>query len=325
MTALLLFVSLLFGCTQPQPFDEFSGVRSGSAQLTADYVTAVPEDSTSGFVPQGQRDNVFSVPAGVRDVTLRLSSAYDNDLELWHGNTHVVGWHGIIDSSGYRSGAYNGDSIETSGWNGGNEYIRIRGAVRNSYQVKVFGYEGGGYTVTYEKSSGGTPPPSDCHQSSPGSYNYCSSSCQCAEGEGDCDEGQNQCQSGLTCATDVGPSYGWESWVDVCVKSHTTITASYGLIVNIVFTKYGSQDYYILHVRPGGGGSDFYVTSAQQQGGSFAILVPSWGEYKIWIERTYTAGGVMQFWKFERWAYVSDNDPASNYFTHTEWVTIDIG
>ncbi|MBX2798883.1 MAG: M4 family metallopeptidase [Myxococcales bacterium] len=52
---------------------------------------------------------------------------------------------------------------------------------------------------------------------SPGDWDYClSSECgPCAEGEGDCD-GDAECASGLICAQDVGPNYGWAAAVDVC-------------------------------------------------------------------------------------------------------------
>ncbi|MEM6928023.1 MAG: S8 family serine peptidase, partial [Myxococcota bacterium] len=48
----------------------------------------------------------------------------------------------------------------------------------------------------------------------PGDWNYCRDCGPCGEGEGDCEPGE--CESGLVCATDVGPNYGWPSAVDVC-------------------------------------------------------------------------------------------------------------
>ncbi len=54
-----------------------------------------------------------------------------------------------------------------------------------------------------------------CHSGSPGSANYCSTSCKCDAGEGDCDS-DAECNAGLTCVSNVGPNYGWASWVDVC-------------------------------------------------------------------------------------------------------------
>jgi hypothetical protein len=39
--------------------------------------------------------------------------------------------------------------------------------------------------------------------------------CPCGEGEGDCD-GNAECESGLTCAQNVGANYGWPASRDVC-------------------------------------------------------------------------------------------------------------
>lgn len=46
---------------------------------------------------------------------------------------------------------------------------------------------------------------------------YCSSSCKCGEGQGDCDS-DSECQSGLVCGTDNGALAGCPASVDVCVK-----------------------------------------------------------------------------------------------------------
>jgi hypothetical protein len=50
----------------------------------------------------------------------------------------------------------------------------------------------------------------DCHEFKPGHGQYCSSSCPCKEGEGDCDN-DSQCKSGLVCKQQSG--------TDFCVKS----------------------------------------------------------------------------------------------------------
>jgi hypothetical protein len=54
-----------------------------------------------------------------------------------------------------------------------------------------------------------------CHPSANGGFHYCSASCPCTAGEGDCDS-NSECMPGLTCVKDVGPSYGWDEDVDVC-------------------------------------------------------------------------------------------------------------
>ena len=47
-----------------------------------------------------------------------------------------------------------------------------------------------------------------------GDWAYCDDKL-CQEGEGDCD-GDEQCESGLTCVNDVGANYGWDPTIDVC-------------------------------------------------------------------------------------------------------------
>ncbi len=54
-----------------------------------------------------------------------------------------------------------------------------------------------------------------CHVGANGGGSFCTNSCKCDAGEGDCDS-DAQCNAGLVCATNVGPNYGFASWVDVC-------------------------------------------------------------------------------------------------------------
>jgi hypothetical protein len=44
---------------------------------------------------------------------------------------------------------------------------------------------------------------------------WCQECGPCSEGQGDCD-GDDECQSGLICAKDVGAKYGWPASRDVC-------------------------------------------------------------------------------------------------------------
>jgi len=56
----------------------------------------------------------------------------------------------------------------------------------------------------------------DCHGSKAlGSMSYCTSSCKCNAGEGDCD-GDSQCNLGLVCVKNSGEKYGFSSTTDVC-------------------------------------------------------------------------------------------------------------
>jgi hypothetical protein len=62
-----------------------------------------------------------------------------------------------------------------------------------------------------------TPPAGACHQGQPFGWTYCSDSCPCDEGMGDCDE-DSECKSGLRCAHNTGARYGAGGTVDVCEK-----------------------------------------------------------------------------------------------------------
>ncbi len=57
-----------------------------------------------------------------------------------------------------------------------------------------------------------------CHSGNNGDWSYCSASCPCDDGEGDCDS-NSECVSGTTCVSNVGANYGWASSVDVCETS----------------------------------------------------------------------------------------------------------
>jgi hypothetical protein len=52
-----------------------------------------------------------------------------------------------------------------------------------------------------------------------GAETYCSPTCPCGSGEGDCD-GDSECASGLICHGDNGPMFGLGDTFDVCVPAH---------------------------------------------------------------------------------------------------------
>lgn len=59
----------------------------------------------------------------------------------------------------------------------------------------------------------------------PGHADYCKNHGPCIAGHGDCDPATpSQCQSGLTCATDVGTKYGWSAITDVCEAPPPVVT-----------------------------------------------------------------------------------------------------
>lgn len=59
--------------------------------------------------------------------------------------------------------------------------------------------------------------PSACSAAALGSASFCSTTCPCGVGGGDCDS-DNQCMPGLVCGTDNGPDFGFSPTTDVCVR-----------------------------------------------------------------------------------------------------------
>jgi len=78
-----------------------------------------------------------------------------------------------------------------------------------------------GFASTASLPPPSTPTPNNCHGGSLFDWTFCSSSCPCSSGQGDCDS-DSECHSGLTCAKDVGAKYGVGSTVDVCEDTGTT-------------------------------------------------------------------------------------------------------
>jgi len=64
-------------------------------------------------------------------------------------------------------------------------------------------------------SSGGSSGSSNCHAAPLWSMIYCTSSCPCDAGQGDCDY-DSDCKGSLVCKQNVGAKYGQSSGMDVC-------------------------------------------------------------------------------------------------------------
>ena len=116
---------------------------------------------------EGLRDPICRIPEGATNLAIELTTAAspgpDMDLELYDDGTCVIGDIGVIDSA--PGGSYEGDDFGYSGYDGGEEYITADGPLGQAYDLMVFAYEGGSYTVTvyYEIPVGVdvTPPEID--------------------------------------------------------------------------------------------------------------------------------------------------------------------
>lgn len=136
------------------------GSSGGSEGGSGDFSTSVPK---------ADRAIIGTIPAGIKDLRIDLTAVNDLDIELWDGDTFVVGWESDgqkaqIYSATEITGGYNGVKITWSGWNGvggslGNEYIQINGTTANSFVMKAFGYQAGDVAVVYSwEGTGGSGP-----------------------------------------------------------------------------------------------------------------------------------------------------------------------
>ncbi len=127
----------------------------GTITMDADKtVTAYFEETgpITGSLAKGERTGVLAtIPSGATavNITLETSEDKDLDLELYDGETRVIGWEGEIKSS--PGGTYEGDAFDYSGFSGGEEYISAA-VVSRDYTLKVFAFEAGSYevSVSYE-------------------------------------------------------------------------------------------------------------------------------------------------------------------------------
>ena len=147
IAGLVLFVPWPSGVNaQELDFGENGGSESGSGALVKS-------------VPQGGRVVIGKIPVGINDLNIELQAEADLDIELWDGDLFVVGWeaNGVrarVYSETEIKADYNGVNITWSGWNGadgnlGNESITLSGITKNTFVMKVFGYQAGNVKVIY--------------------------------------------------------------------------------------------------------------------------------------------------------------------------------
>ena len=86
-----------------------------------------------------------------------------------------------------------------------------------SWEVALFGADvpSTGEPVTFGFNTLPGLTPACEHVGSAGDWLYCTPECPCGEGLGDCND-DSDCLPGLSCAEQVGASYGYASEVDVC-------------------------------------------------------------------------------------------------------------
>lgn len=142
------------------------GYEEGIAQI--DYSWAGRDDCNGGqdqsgsgsfeqVIDQSAEVDVGTLPAGISDVFVSLSSSADIDILLYQGETKIVHWQGgVLKDHNFGETTFNGLNIQYSGYNGGQsdnrygeEYVLISGEIQDDIQLKVLGYSKGVAQVNY--------------------------------------------------------------------------------------------------------------------------------------------------------------------------------
>ena len=132
---------------------------------------------SSFFLDQGSTYLVGTIPAGAEDVYIDLSSDTDLDLQLWDGDTPLVGWDigALLSDEDEDTIWYEGVEITYSGYDGdgtgsGEEFIIIHGVVPDDFEIVVSGFEAGAGEVGWTANTIPTDTPSrDTDDESPSS------------------------------------------------------------------------------------------------------------------------------------------------------------
>ncbi len=99
-----------------------------------------------GTLVEGDRSGVLAtIPAGVINLKITLTATADIDLELYDGDTLAIGWKGEVGSA--PGGIYQDDTFAYSGYKGSEEYISTDSPLSQSYDLGVYAYKAGSYTV----------------------------------------------------------------------------------------------------------------------------------------------------------------------------------
>jgi len=148
------------------------GVKIPDVATNDGVVTVIPAgpaivDDTYGptALDERLRDPICTIPEEATNLAIGLtteeaSPGPDMDLELYDGaTTLVIGDGGVIDSA--PGGSYEDDDFGYSGYSGGEEYITAGGPLGRAYNLMVYAFEAGSYTVTvhYEMPTPPNPPP----------------------------------------------------------------------------------------------------------------------------------------------------------------------
>jgi len=131
----------------------------GDTDIEVSPTPEPPPGEFEGTLAEEEIRYLTTIPAGATDLVIILSATAELDLNLYDGGTFVIGWGGEIDSSGSTTGTYEDDTFAYSGWDGEQESIKSVGPLGRAYDLKVYGYQAGDYTVTVSYVTGAPPNP----------------------------------------------------------------------------------------------------------------------------------------------------------------------
>lgn len=147
------------------------GYQAGNALVKYDWKAATNcqskgSGSFSQSLAQKQITTIGDIPAGKKNIIIKLTAIHDLDIQLYDGQVALIKWpSGKLNGAGRQELNYMGMKIVWSGYNGdgvklGNEYIHIIGTVSRKLTMKAYGYKAGVATVNYSWgntfSGGGT-------------------------------------------------------------------------------------------------------------------------------------------------------------------------
>jgi len=133
--------------------DENNDPIPGVVENDGGIVIGVPEfeETFTGTLAKGASAYICTIPAGATELAIDLSTAAspgpDLDLELYDGAILVIGEGGQISSGDPGTFPYEGDDFGYSGYNGGEEYITADGPLGQAYDLQVYAFQAGTYTV----------------------------------------------------------------------------------------------------------------------------------------------------------------------------------
>ncbi len=155
---LLAWAVALAGCSPAEEEDwgeEGPEETLGGKSDSLDWSASTGAGSVNLTATAKKTISLGLIPAGRKDVTVKLTSSIDADLQLLDGSTKVVyRTYGLLKGSAAASTTYKGNEISWSGYYGdgvsrGNETLTIKGKTGGAFTLKVSFSKAGKAKLSY--------------------------------------------------------------------------------------------------------------------------------------------------------------------------------